>query len=54
LAAHPKLGNIPRKPTDATDEGTLLHALLFGKGMEKIEVIDHDEYRTNKPSEAPR
>jgi len=51
-AAHSKLGNIPRKPTDATDEGTLLHALLLGKGMEKIEVIDHDEYRTNKAKEA--
>jgi hypothetical protein len=51
-AAHPKLGNIPRKPTDATDEGTLLHALLLGKGMEKIDIIDHDDYRTNKAKEA--
>jgi len=50
-AAHPKLGGIPRTPTDATDEGTLLHALLLGKGMEKIVVLDYDKYSTKKSQE---
>lgn len=51
-AEHPRLGNLPRKSTDATDDGNLLHALLLGKGMEKIDIIDHDDYRTNKAKEA--
>ena len=51
-AAHPMLGKIPRKPTAATDEGNLIHGLLLGKGMEKIEIINHDEYRTNAAKEA--
>jgi hypothetical protein len=48
---HPKLGNRPRKPTAAMDEGTLVHALLLGKGTE-IQIIDAPDFRTKAAQEA--
>ena len=47
---HPMLGNLPRKPTDATDDGQLLHSLLLGKGQQ-IAIMEHDAYRSNRAKE---
>lgn len=44
-AEHPRLGAIPRKPTDEMEQGTLIHAMLLGKGAE-LDVLKHDNYRT--------
>lgn len=48
---HPRLGGQPKPATDATDNGTLFHKLLLGKGPE-IEVIHADSYRTKAAQEA--
>jgi hypothetical protein len=47
--AHPKLNPQPtiiEEPSAARDEGSVLHALLIGKGA-AIDVIKADNYRTN-------
>jgi hypothetical protein len=43
---HPKLGAQPRKPTDATNTGHIIHKLLLGKGA-AVEVLNVKEYRSN-------
>lgn len=49
-AAHPRLGNASRDSSRAQDEGTLIHALLLGRGAE-IEIIDAPDFRTNRARE---
>jgi hypothetical protein len=45
--AHPRLGgNGGGTPTQAMDDGTILHAIILGKGGD-IEVIEADDFRTN-------
>lgn len=46
-SCHPKLGGIRSKPTAATDDGTVLHKLLLGKGA-SVEVLNFDNYRTKE------
>jgi len=50
-AEHPRLGNVvkrsEREPTKAQIQGTVMHALLLGKGSESVRVIDEKEYRTD-------
>jgi hypothetical protein len=41
---HPKLGGRPIVPTTEMDRGTLMHALLLGKGR-RIEVIECDNWK---------
>jgi hypothetical protein len=48
---HPKLGNQPEESTKATDEGTVLHKLLLGKGTD-VELIDAPDFRTKAAREA--
>ena len=36
---HPRLGGHQREPSSEKDNGTLAHALLLGKGMDRIEVV---------------
>ncbi len=36
---HPRLGGNQREPSAEKDNGTLAHALLLGKGMDRIEVV---------------
>lgn len=48
---HPRLGKLPRKPSDSMDDGTLIHALLLGKGMERIAVLDVKDFKTNAAKE---
>jgi hypothetical protein len=43
---HPRLGNVPRETTVPKIEGTVIHALLLGKGGHEIEVLNFDNYRT--------
>jgi PDDEXK-like domain of unknown function (DUF3799) len=45
--AHPMLGKGPQEVTQSKDNGSIVHALLLGKGSETIDVLPHDEYRTN-------
>jgi hypothetical protein len=44
--AHPRLGNAPRETTIPKIEGTVIHALLLGKGADAIEILKFDDYRT--------
>ncbi len=44
--AHPKLGNKPTETTVPKIEGTVIHALLLGKGGDAIDVLHFDNYRT--------
>ncbi|MFA7295682.1 MAG: PD-(D/E)XK nuclease-like domain-containing protein [Dehalococcoidia bacterium] len=39
-AAHPRLGGVKRSSTEDMDEGTIVHALVLGKGVESVAVID--------------
>lgn len=43
---HPRLGAAPRETTVPQMEGTLIHALLLGKGLGQIEILNFDNYRT--------
>ena len=36
----------PRVEKKEFDEGTAVHALLLGKGQERLELVDADDYRT--------
>ncbi len=40
---HPKLGGEPMKPTSDMDRGTLIHALLLGKGRE-LAIVECDAW----------
>ena len=42
---HPKLGNQPKDPTKALDEGSILHKLVLGKGAD-VFVVQEDNYKT--------
>lgn len=42
---HPRLGGVPQESTKATDEGAILHRLLFGVGAEP-EILPYDNFRT--------
>lgn len=44
---HPRLGGVRREATDATNGGTLHHALLLGAGAEQLAVLDVNDFRTN-------
>lgn len=43
---HPRLGNKPGETTVPKIEGTVIHALLLGKGADQIDVLGFDNYRT--------
>jgi len=43
---HPRLGNAPRSSTKAQIEGTVIHALLLGKGASGIEILSYPNYKT--------
>lgn len=48
---HPRLGGVPRIPTRAMDVGTICHALMLGKPLPEIEVIDVGDYKTKAAKE---
>jgi hypothetical protein len=48
---HPRLGGQPFKPKADMDRGTLIHALLLGKGRE-VAVVECDEWRKKADKEA--
>jgi hypothetical protein len=48
---HPKLGGQPMRPTTDMDRGTLIHALLLGKGRE-VSVVECDAWTKKKDKEA--
>ncbi len=48
---HPKLGAVVGEATDASDRGTLIHALLLGAGREVVKV-DAKDWRTNAAKDA--
>lgn len=50
---HPRLGKCRDEETEAMSAGTLLHALVLGKGLDRIAVLDVDDYRT-KDAKAAR
>ncbi len=49
---HPRLGNKPSETTVPKIEGTVIHALLLGKGADSIDVLSFDNYRTKVAQEA--
>ncbi len=49
---HPRLGKLQRERTDALDNGSLIHALVLGKGEEKIAVLDFPDFKTKAAREA--
>src|SRR5438132_1009339 len=49
---HPRLGGLRRPTTEAMENGTLIHALLLGKGENRIAVLDVKDFRTNAAKEA--
>lgn len=51
-AAHPRLGGgLDVTPTAAMDDGSIVHAMLLGKGSD-IAPIDADDFRTKAAKEA--
>lgn len=42
---HPRFGNRRRESTKATDNGSLIHSLLLGRGVD-VEIINADNFRT--------
>ncbi len=51
---HPALGGQGRirKSSDEQAQGSLIHALVLGKGLEQIEIIDAKDFRTKAAQEA--
>src|SRR4051794_7079341 len=49
---HPKLGGLRREPTSAMDDGTLIHALLLGKGLDRVAVFDVPDFKKKAAQEA--
>src|SRR5207245_8942784 len=49
---HPRLGGLRRPTTEAMSDGTLIHALLLGKGEDRIAVLDVENFRTKAAQEA--
>jgi hypothetical protein len=50
---HPRLGGLRRVATEAMTDGTLIHALLLGKGENRIAVLDVENFKT-KAAQAAR
>ena len=51
--AHPRLGGAGNdNHTSAMDDGTILHALLLGKGGENVEIIYADDFKKKVTQEA--
>lgn len=48
---HPRLGGAPKEPTEGMDHGTLVHALLLGKGR-TIRRIEAKDWRKDVTKEA--
>lgn len=48
--AHPRLGGVRRESTKSMDRGTLIHALVLGKGAE-IVAVDAADWRTKAAQE---
>lgn len=48
---HPRLGGKNSEHTTATTDGTVLHALLLGAGLEQIAIIDVDDFKTKAARE---
>lgn len=48
---HPRLGGVPSESTKATDEGTVIHKLLLGKGTDVV-VVDAPDFRTKIAQQA--
>jgi len=54
-SAHPRLGGQRHSdPTDVMIEGTAMHALLLGKGLERVAVIDAENFKTSAAQEEKR
>jgi hypothetical protein len=52
FAAHPRLdGGLDDTPSSAMDDGSIVHAMLLGKGSD-IAPIDADDFRTKAAKEA--
>lgn len=49
-AQHPKFGGKGKTPTKAMDRGTIVHALVLGKGK-TFAVLEHDDYRKKAAQE---
>lgn len=43
---HPRLGGNCREATRAMDDGTVIHALLLGKGLERVAEVEADSFQT--------
>lgn len=50
-AQHPRLGGLERETTEEMNFGTVVHALVLGKGA-AIEEMPFDDYKTNRAKEA--
>lgn len=50
-ATHPKLGGIERESTDEMKFGSVVHALVLGKG-DAFEELAFDDFRTNRAKDA--
>lgn len=50
---HPALGGRGRvrKSSDEQAQGTLIHALVLGKGLDQVEIIDAKDYRSKAAQE---
>ncbi len=48
---HPRLGGQPMVPTTTMDRGSLMHAMLLGKGGQ-VAVVNCDDWRTKAAKEA--
>jgi len=52
-SAHPRLGGADRTSTKEQDAGTIIHALVLGKGIESVEVIGgFDNWKKKAAQEA--
>lgn len=49
---HPKKGALRFEPTKPMNGGTLLHALVLGKGLDGVEVLDFGNFKTKAAQEA--
>lgn len=49
---HPKLGGVREEASAGQAHGTLIHALVLGTGLDCVEVIDAQNYRTKAAQES--
>ena len=47
---HPRLGGVPRESTEATNQGTVVHKLLLGRGQELV-IVKAKDFRTKLAQE---